>query len=172
VAIIVVLLLPWVLLRSWTAPLYFVGVSVLVVAVMLIPIQGFREIGSMLFVGLLLDTLVARPPPITPLVALSRNRHASPKRNSAPKRGRFSGTSQARNETRTRDPFLTIRGRRATRTSEETAVLQGTYTPFGRGSLPKDGPITRDMRRLSSCFATPSIRVAIGGFPPHPSSHR
>ena len=84
-AIIVVLLLPWVLLRSWTAPLYFVGVSVLVVAVMLIPIQSFREIGSMLFVGLLLDTLVARPPPITPLVALSRNRHASPKRNSAPK---------------------------------------------------------------------------------------
>jgi hypothetical protein len=50
VAIIVLLLLPWVLLRSWTAPLYFVGVSVLVVAVMLIPIQGFREIGSMLFV--------------------------------------------------------------------------------------------------------------------------
>jgi uncharacterized membrane protein YdfJ with MMPL/SSD domain len=32
VAIIVLLLLPWVLLRSWTAPLYFVGVSVLVVA--------------------------------------------------------------------------------------------------------------------------------------------
>jgi uncharacterized membrane protein YdfJ with MMPL/SSD domain len=31
VAIIVLLLLPWVLLRSWTAPLYFVGVSVLIV---------------------------------------------------------------------------------------------------------------------------------------------
>jgi RND superfamily putative drug exporter len=39
-------------------------------AVMLIPIQGFREIGSMLFVGLLLDTLVARPFLIPALVAL------------------------------------------------------------------------------------------------------
>lgn|GEM_PF-4698137 len=31
-AIIVLLPLPWVLLRSWTAPVYLVGVSVLVVA--------------------------------------------------------------------------------------------------------------------------------------------
>jgi hypothetical protein len=84
VAIIVLLLLPWVLLRSWTAPLYFASVSVLVVAVMLIPIQGFREIGSMLFVGLLLDTLVARPFLIPALVALF-GRDRSPKRNSAPK---------------------------------------------------------------------------------------
>jgi RND superfamily putative drug exporter len=152
-AIAVLLLLLWVLLRSWTAPLYLVGVSVLVVAaalgitvyvfqdllgygelafivpvagsilllalgadynvflisriwgaaedaplktairgagasagraitvaglilalsfaaVMLIPIQSFREIGFMLFVGLLLDTLIARTLLIPALVAL------------------------------------------------------------------------------------------------------
>jgi RND superfamily putative drug exporter len=152
-AIAVLLLLLWVLLRSWTAPLYLVGVSVLVVAaalgitvyvfqdllgygelafivpvassilllalgadynvflisriwkaaeraplkeairgagasagraitvaglilalsfaaVMLIPIQSFREIGFALFVGLLLDTLVARTLLIPALVAL------------------------------------------------------------------------------------------------------
>jgi RND superfamily putative drug exporter len=152
-AIAVLLLLLWVLLRSWTAPLYLVGVSVLVVAaalgitvyvfqdllgygelafivpvaasilllalgadynvflisriwgeaerralkpairiagagagraitvaglilalsfaaVMLIPIQSFREIGFALFVGLLLDTLIARTLLIPALVAL------------------------------------------------------------------------------------------------------
>ena len=152
-AIAVLLLLLWVLLRSWTAPLYLVGASVLVVAaalgitvyvfqdllgygelafivpvassilllalgadynvflisriwheaevaplkpairsaaagagraitvaglilalsfaaVMLIPIQSFREIGFALFVGLLLDTLIARTLLIPALVAL------------------------------------------------------------------------------------------------------
>jgi RND superfamily putative drug exporter len=152
-AIAVLLLALWVLLRSWTAPLYLVGVSVLVVAaalgitvyvfqdllgygelafivpvassilllalgadynvflisriwgeaeglplkdairgagasagraitvaglilalsfaaVMLIPIQGFREIGFALFIGLLLDTLIARTLLIPALVAL------------------------------------------------------------------------------------------------------
>ena len=152
-AIVVLLLLLWVLLRSWTASLYLVGVSLLVVAaalgitvyvfqdllgygelafivpvagsilllalgadynvflisriwtaaedgplkpairgagasagraitvaglilalsfaaVMLIPIQSFREIGFMLFVGLLLDTLIARTLLIPALVAL------------------------------------------------------------------------------------------------------
>jgi RND superfamily putative drug exporter len=152
-AIAVLLLLLWVLLRSWTAPLYLVGVSILVVAaalgitvyvfqdllgygelafivpvassilllalgadynvflisriwseaevgelkpairragssagraitvaglilalsfaaVMLIPIQSFREIGFALFVGLLLDTLIARTLLIPALVAL------------------------------------------------------------------------------------------------------
>jgi putative drug exporter of the RND superfamily len=152
-AIAVLLLLLWVLLRSWTAPLYLVGVSVLVVAaalgitvyvfqdllgygelafivpvassvlllalgadynvflisriwgeaertplkpairsagesagraitvaglilalsfaaVMLIPIQSFREIGFALFIGLLLDTLIARTLLIPALVAL------------------------------------------------------------------------------------------------------
>jgi RND superfamily putative drug exporter len=152
-AIAVLLLLLWILLRSWTAPLYLVGVSVLVVAaalgitvyvfqdllgygelafivpvaasilllalgadynvflisriwgeaehsplrpairsagasagraitvaglilalsfaaVMLIPIQSFREIGFALFVGLLLDTLIARTLLIPALVAL------------------------------------------------------------------------------------------------------
>jgi RND superfamily putative drug exporter len=152
-AIVVLLLLLWVLLGSWTAPLYLVGVSVLVVAaalgitvyvfqdllgygelafivpvagsilllalgadynvflisriwkaaedgplkpairgagasagraitvaglilalsfaaVMLIPIQSFREIGFMLFIGLLLDTLIARTLLIPALVAL------------------------------------------------------------------------------------------------------
>jgi putative drug exporter of the RND superfamily len=152
-AILVLLLLLWVLLRSWTAPLYLVGVSVLVVAaalgitvyvfqdllgygelafivpvassilllalgadynvflisriwseaergplkpairtagasagraitvaglilalsfaaVMLIPIQSFREIGFALFIGLLLDTLIARTLLIPALVAL------------------------------------------------------------------------------------------------------
>jgi RND superfamily putative drug exporter len=152
-AIAVLLLLLWVLLRSWAAPLYLVGVSVLVVAaalgitvyvfqdllgygelafivpvaasilllalgadynvflisriwgeaeqgplkpairtagasagraitvaglilalsfaaVMLIPIQSFREIGFALFIGLLLDTLIARTLLIPALVAL------------------------------------------------------------------------------------------------------
>jgi RND superfamily putative drug exporter len=152
-AIAVLLLLLWILLRSWTAPLYLVGVNVLVVAaalgitvyvfqdllgygqlafivpvaasilllalgadynvflisrirgeaehrplkpairtagssagraitvaglilalsfaaVMLIPIQSFREIGFALFVGLLLDTLIARTLLIPALVAL------------------------------------------------------------------------------------------------------
>jgi putative drug exporter of the RND superfamily len=152
-AIAVLLLLLWILLRSWTAPLYLVGVSVLVVAaalgitvyvfqdllgygelafivpvassilllalgadynvflisriwheaeaaplkpairsaaagagraitvaglilalsfaaVMLIPIQSFREIGFTLFIGLLLDTLIARTLLIPALVAL------------------------------------------------------------------------------------------------------
>jgi RND superfamily putative drug exporter len=152
-AIAVLLLLLWVLLRSWTAPLYLVAVNVLVVAaalgitvyvfqdllgygelafivpvaasilllalgadynvflisriwdeaeqgplkpairtagasagraitvagvilalsfaaVMLIPIQSFREIGFALFVGLLLDTLIARTLLIPALVAL------------------------------------------------------------------------------------------------------
>jgi RND superfamily putative drug exporter len=152
-AIAVLLLLLWILLRSWTAPLYLVGVSVLVVAaalgitvyvfqdllgygelafivpvassilllalgadynvflisriwreaeaaplksairsaaagagraitvaglilalsfaaVMLIPIQSFREIGFALFIGLLLDTLIARTLLIPALVAL------------------------------------------------------------------------------------------------------
>jgi RND superfamily putative drug exporter len=157
-AIAVLLLLLWVLLRSWTAPLYLVGVSVLVVAaalgitvyvfqdllgygqlafivpvassilllalgadynvflvsriwraaegaplktairdagvsagraitvaglilslsfaaVMLIPIQSFREIGFALFVGLLLDTLIARTLLIPALVAGDPARH-------------------------------------------------------------------------------------------------
>jgi RND superfamily putative drug exporter len=152
-AIAVLLLLLWVLLRSWSAPLYLVGVSVLVAAaalgitvyvfqellgygelafivpvassilllalgadynvflvkriwneadrgelkpairsagvsagraitvagfilalsfaaVMLIPIQSFREIGFTLFVGLLLDTLIARTLLIPALVAI------------------------------------------------------------------------------------------------------
>jgi RND superfamily putative drug exporter len=152
-AIAVLLLALWVLLRSWAAPLYLVGVSVLVVAaalgitvyvfqdllgygelafivpvassilllalgadynvflisriwgeaegaplkaairtagasagraitvaglilalsfaaVMLIPIQSFREIGFTLFIGLLLDTLIARTLLIPALVAL------------------------------------------------------------------------------------------------------
>jgi RND superfamily putative drug exporter len=152
-AIAVLLLALWVLLRSWAAPLYLVGVSVLVVAaalgitvyvfqdllgygelafivpvassilllalgadynvflisriwgeaedaplkaairtagasagraitvaglilalsfaaVMLIPIQSFREIGFALFIGLLLDTLIARTLLIPALVAL------------------------------------------------------------------------------------------------------
>jgi RND superfamily putative drug exporter len=152
-AIAVLLLALWILLRSWTAPLYLVGVSVLVVAaalgitvyvfqdllgygelafivpvassilllalgadynvflisriwgeaeraplkaairgagasagraitvaglilalsfaaVMLIPIQSFREIGFALFIGLLLDTLIARTLLIPALVAL------------------------------------------------------------------------------------------------------
>ena len=169
-AIAVLLLLLWVLLRSWTAPLYLVGVSVLVVAaalgitvyvfqdllgygelafivpvaasilllalgadynvflisriwseaedrplkpairsagasagraitvaglilalsfaaVMLIPIQSFREIGFALFVGLLLDTLIARTLLIPALVALfgregarEGSRHLEPSR--------------------------------------------------------------------------------------------
>jgi RND superfamily putative drug exporter len=152
-AIAVLLVLLWVLLRSWSAPLYLVGVSVLVVAaalgitvyvfqdllgygelaflvpvassilllalgadynvflinriwreadgqplkpairsagasagraitvaglilalsfaaVMLIPIQSFREIGFTLFIGLLLDTLIARTLLIPALVAI------------------------------------------------------------------------------------------------------
>lgn len=152
-AIAVLLLLLWILLRSWTAPFYLVGVSVLVVAaalgitvyvfqdllgygelafivpvassilllalgadynvflisriwgeadhaplkpairsasasagqaitvaglilalsfaaVMLIPIQSFREIGFTLFIGLLLDTLIARTLLIPALVAI------------------------------------------------------------------------------------------------------
>ncbi|MBA3864973.1 MAG: MMPL family transporter [Solirubrobacterales bacterium] len=152
-AIAILLLLLWVLLRSWSAPLYLVGVSILVVAaalgitvyvfqdllgygelafivpvassilllalgadynvflvkriwdeadradlkpairsagasagraitvagfilalsfaaVMLIPIQSFREIGFALFIGLLLDTLIARTLLIPALVAL------------------------------------------------------------------------------------------------------
>jgi RND superfamily putative drug exporter len=39
-------------------------------AVMLIPIQSFREIGFALFIGLLLDTLIARTLLIPALVAL------------------------------------------------------------------------------------------------------
>jgi RND superfamily putative drug exporter len=169
-AIAVLLLLLWVLLRSWTAPLYLVGVSVLVVAaalgitvyvfqdllgygelafivpvassilllalgadynvflisriwheaeaaplkpairsaaagagraitvaglilalsfaaVMLIPIQSFREIGFALFVGLLLDTLIARTLLIPALVALFGHDSDQPVRDpSAPER--------------------------------------------------------------------------------------
>jgi RND superfamily putative drug exporter len=160
-AIAVLLLLLWVLLRSWTAPLYLVGVSMLVVAaalgitvyvfqdllgygelafivpvagsilllalgadynvflisriwgevdraplkpairsagagagraitvaglilalsfaaVMLIPIQSFREIGFTLFVGLLLDTLIARTLLIPALVAIFGRDAAEP----------------------------------------------------------------------------------------------
>ncbi len=160
-AIAVLLLLLWVLLRSWVAPLYLVGVSVLVVvaslgitvyvfqdllgygelaflvpvvssilllalgadynvflisriwreaesaplkrairvagasagraitvaglilalsfaAVMLIPIQSFREIGFALFVGLLLDTLIARTLLIPALVAMFGSGHTEP----------------------------------------------------------------------------------------------
>ena len=44
-------------------------------AVMLIPIQSFREIGFMLFVGLLLDTLLARTLLIPALVALVGRGH-------------------------------------------------------------------------------------------------
>ena len=45
-------------------------------AVMLIPIQSFREIGFALFVGLLLDTLIARTLLIPALVALFGSDHA------------------------------------------------------------------------------------------------
>jgi RND superfamily putative drug exporter len=164
-AIAVLLLLLWVLLRSWTAPLYLVGVSVLVVAaalgitvyvfqdllgygelafivpvaasilllalgadynvflisriwneadhaplkpairgaaagagraitvaglilalsfaaVMLIPIQSFREIGFALFIGLLLDTLIARTFLIPALVAIFGRDRAEPETES------------------------------------------------------------------------------------------
>jgi RND superfamily putative drug exporter len=170
-AIAVLLLLLWILLRSWTAPLYLVGVSVLVVAaalgitvyvfqdllgygelafivpvaasilllalgadynvflinriwgeaehsplkpairsagasagraitvaglilalsfaaVMLIPIQSFREIGFALFVGLLLDTLIARTLLIPALVALFGSTEARAAPAAAPARPR------------------------------------------------------------------------------------
>ncbi len=166
-AIVVLLLLLWVLLRSWTAPLYLVGVNVVVVAaalgitvyvfqdllgygelafivpvassilllalgadynvflisriwneaeraplkqairsagasagraitvaglilalsfaaVMLIPIQSFREIGFALFIGLLLDTLIARTLLIPALVAIFGRDQAEAEASSPP----------------------------------------------------------------------------------------
>ena len=45
---------------------------------MLIPIQSFREIGFALFIGLLLDTLIARTLLIPALVALFGEGRAEP----------------------------------------------------------------------------------------------
>jgi RND superfamily putative drug exporter len=177
-AIAVLLLLLWVLLRSWTAPLYLVGVSVLVVAaalgitvyvfqdllgygelafivpvassilllalgadynvflisriwneaatgplkpairtaaagagraitvaglilalsfaaVMLIPIQSFREIGFTLFIGLLLDTLIARTLLIPALVALFGHDSHEPEAEASPPPVEGSGRAPA-----------------------------------------------------------------------------